>query len=150
MLPDQQYADVNPGSDFGPLIYFGLNYTTFFLTAYPSPNHLATAPESDPKSIAVASPHLSFTLYTLSLFCASSSPIIGNCTIVMYGLGNSGPEHSETGSVRTIILSGDAERNLTFAKNWSDLSEVTFKAEYGNVTVGVGLRAAEYEVTSRC
>ena len=68
----------------------------------------------------------------------------------MFGLGNSGPEHSEIGTVRTIILSGDAEKHLTFAKNWSDLSVVTFKAEYGNVTVGVGLRAAEYEVTSRC
>lgn len=68
----------------------------------------------------------------------------------MFGLRKSGPGNSETGSIRAITFFGDAEQNLTFAEDWEDLSEVTFGAKYGNVTVGVGLRSAEYAVTDSC
>ncbi len=68
----------------------------------------------------------------------------------MYGLGKSGSGSSTTGSVDSIIMSGAAERDLKFAGNWRDLSEITFRAMYDNETVGVGMRAAEYAVTDSC
>lgn len=137
---------VDPYSDFGPLRYFGLNYTTFFLTAYPAPNHIATAPESMPKTIAPLYPNYSFDLRSLRLFCAYSSPIIGNCTIQMMGLG-----HSGAGSFRSITLFGKTEEDLYFTGTWKDMTSVTFRAFFnGNVTTGVGLRAADYAVNAGC
>ncbi len=68
----------------------------------------------------------------------------------MFGLGKSGPGNSTTGFVETITLFEDTERKLTFAEAWRDLSEVTFQVLNRNVTLGVGLRAAEYAVTDSC
>ncbi len=125
----------------------GLNYTTFSLATTPSPNHLASAPSSNPKTIAIASPFLSFNLYSVSLSCIAAPPPTGDCTILMVGNGVHG-----SGTLRAADLTGTTMQTFPFegTHEWVDMSQVTFTAQNGGAHVGVAIWAMEYAVVGSC
>ncbi|KAL2045696.1 hypothetical protein N7G274_002126 [Stereocaulon virgatum] len=146
-----KYDNLHSSSPNTPLLYLGLNYTSFTLSKSKS-SQIIAEPAATPKAITVAAPFLSFGLNSISISCGDNlSP--GNCSVHITALGapsigtNSAPT---TAMLRTILLEGNAAQKVWFDGTWIGLSQVNFTAEKGGKAMAVGVSELCYEIISAC
>lgn len=146
-----QYDNLEPSSPNAPLLYLGLNYTSFTLSES-KPNHLMAEPAATPKAIAVAAPFLSFGLNSMSVSCGDNPPP-GSCSVHIAALGAPSTETDSAataGMLRTVLLEGNAAQKVYFDETWIGLSQVNFTAEIGGQEMAVGVDELCYEIVSAC
>ena len=146
-----QYDNLKPSSPNAPLLYLGLNYTSFTLSES-KPYHLITEPAATPKAIAVAAPFLSFGLNSISVSCGDNPPP-GNCSVHIAALGAPSTDTDSaatTGMLRTVFLEGNAAQKVWFDETWIGLSQVNFTAEIGGQEMAFGVDELCYEIVSAC
>ena len=148
-----QFDSLPPNDPANPLIYEGLNYTTFLVSSkggndvyhLAANNHLSADASANPKIITMIPPFLGFNLYSISLSCGETA-MPNNCTVSMFGTGNtaSGAESTITlpeGSMQSFGLGG---------QQWSSLTQIQFTSFSGGQPVELNIGSVQYALTKSC
>lgn len=144
-----------------PLVFQGLNYTTFTpstvitpnnTSPLPPPTHLLARAASEPKLIALAPGSLSFSLTSLTLSCGDTpSEVTTNCTLQMFGIGAAAKGSGGAAGISRFVEVAPGMRSVQMEQGWEGLSKVSIvpKVE-GTQTTGLVLAEVAYELVSAC
>ena len=157
--PNHQFSELPPIPSI-PLIFQGLNYTTFTpltltnpntTSPHPPPIHLLAPAVSQPKQIALAPGSLSFSLASLTLSCGDTpSEVTTNCTLQMFGNGAAATGSGTATGISRYVEVGPGMQTVQMEQGWEGLSKVSIAAQVGGTQTGLMLAEVVYEFVSAC